>query len=164
MAKASQIAARTEEATLNIQGIAIKLRYYPDRFTPHVLRQFAGALAGLSRLSTISMLDEGDGEAVEKALTLLDNVEGRLGNETPVLAEMVSTLIASWDLEEDVEEAPSGAFVALTSERLVKFGFVFLFNVAQELMARLNFMGEVKSAKQNGHSRPTSGGRPRVRR
>jgi hypothetical protein len=153
MAKASEVALRQEFADLDISGVPIKLFFYPDRFSPHIMRQFSQLLL----LVNLGASKEADIKSEE-------DLERELLRKVDNLASILSTLIASWDLEEDVEPCAPGAMVALTQERLAKFGFVFLFTLIQKLFSSLGLLGEVKSARQNGHSSPTSGGKPRRRR
>lgn len=153
MAKASDVALRQEFAELDVAGIPIKVFFYPDRFSPHIMRQFSQLLL----LVNLGVTNEAKVESEE-------DLERELLRKVDNLASILSTLIASWDLEEDMEECAPGAFVALSPERLAKFGFVFLFTLVQKLFNSLGLLGESKSARQNGHSSPTSGGKPRQRR
>lgn len=166
MAKASQIAQRTEEATLHVLGVEIVLSYYPDRFNPHILRQFAGLLAlqSLFSLSLQQVHGKTNDELEQELLGKLDDLERKLLSKTGDVAEILSTLIASWDFEEDMEDVPAGSFVALTPERLEKFGFVFLFRMLESLMAELKLLGEARGAQSNGHLPATSGAKARRRR
>jgi hypothetical protein len=153
MAKASQIALRQEFAELDVSGIPIKLFYYPDRFSPHIMRQF-------SQLLLLVNL----GVTKEAKVETEDDLERELLGKVDNLASILATLIASWDLEEDMEACAPGAMVALTAERLAKFGFVFLFTLVQKLFSSLGLLGEAKSARQNGHLSATSGAKARGKR
>lgn len=166
MARASQIAGRQEEATLDVGGISINLAFYPDRFSPHILRQFAGLLA-LRTLFSLS-LDSYEGKQPEDIeadlLGQLSAIETKLLSKTSDVAEILCTLIAHWDLEEDEEACEPGSFVALAPSRLVKFGFVFLFRLLEALMGALHLMGEAKGVRQNGHLPASSGAKVRRKR
>lgn len=165
MAKASQIGQRTEEANVTVVGLPIALHYYPERFSPHILRQFAGlvAMQTLFNMTLADVKNKSADEVERELLGKLDEIEAKLTSKTEDVADILSTLIASWDLEEDVEDAAPGAFVALTPERLAKFGFIFLFKLLEALMAELKLLGEARGARSNGHLPASSGARPRRR-
>ena len=157
MAKASQVGRHTEEVTVDAAGLIIKLDYYPDRFSPHIMRQFA-SLSAMQALFTMSVMnidkrpvDEVEQE-VEGKLTIMEKkLEGKVDD----LADILSTLIARWDFEEDMEDSPDG-FVVLSIERLAKFGFFFLFRLLDALIAEMKLLGETKGTTSKTRSNGTS--------
>jgi hypothetical protein len=162
MAKASQVGKHTEDATVDVIGLIIKLSYYPDRFSPHIMRQFA-SLAAMQALFNVSLLgmekksaDEIEQEVDGKLAVMEKKLDGKTGD----LADILSTLIARWDFEEDEEESATG-FVALTIERLVKFGFIFLFRLLDALITEMKLMGEKKGTISKTHSNGTLARRAR---
>ena len=162
MAKASQVGKHTEEATLDVIGLIIKLEYYPDRFSPHVMRQFA-SLAAMEALFNVSLLgvDKKSAEEIEQEVEgKLTIMEKKLDGKTGDIADILCTLIARWDFEEDEEESATG-FVALTIERLVKFGFIFLFRLLDALIGAMRLLGESKGTTSKTHSNGTSARRAR---
>lgn len=146
MPTVAQLAQRRAVTLVDLgDGVTVTVEYYPDRISPRILRQYL-ELAMLQQFSTALVASIQSEEDIERLL--LRRLDG--------LSELLSTLIASWDLTEE----EGGPMVALTPERLAQFGFPFLWLVCQRIV------GQVQAGEAKGTTSRTrlNGSSPRKRR
>lgn len=141
MPTVAQLAQRRAVTLVDLgDGVTVTVEYYPDRISPRILRQYL-ELATLQQFSTALVASIQSEEDVERLL--LRRLDG--------LSELLSTLIASWDLTEE----EGGPMVALTPERLAQFGFPFLWLVCQRIVGQVQ-AGEAKGTTSRTRSNGTS--------
>jgi hypothetical protein len=140
MPTVGQITQRRAAAVLDLgDDLIINIEYYPDRLSPRMLRQFYEFIHMAQLMPT---LEAGDDNQLEQSL--VQPIEG--------LADIVATLLASWDLT----ETEGGPMVPLTKERLTGFSMTLLMQLVG-LVATAMQPGESKGTTPNGHLNGSSG-------
>lgn len=162
MPTVGQVTARQEVTVLHIDGVDedTTIVFYPDRISPRIMRQYV-QLVVMPTLSMPALTPDEDAspdEVRELVARMGEQIEAQVMSRVDSVAEVLSTLLASWNLTEE-----DGRMVALTPERLSRLGFAFLSRVFGRIMEAIR-LGETKGTTSSGHLNGTSGAKPRPRR
>src|SRR5690348_8163155 len=152
MPSLGQVTARQAVTSLDIAGVEpITLTYYPERISPRIMRQYMQLVLLPTIQPTLPAdMPRDDAKLSEDEARALiarvgEHMEQQVMERIDSVAEILSTLLASWNLTED-----DGQMVALTPERLSGLGFALLSQVFKQVMEAVR-MGEPNGTKPRGH-------------